>query len=197
MTYKGEIQLFFHPQAFAQGQELPNAPIRLTYIADVQPAYKKKPLTTTLRFFLQLLQATLQGLPQCTTKLCDLLHLVSQGWDTATAVAETERRLSIEALTESRIVGDERLAIEATVLLPNVKTKVRATFEVTAIVGADLTVRTHVQPKVLVVYGEQYNEKNMAEFLKGTIGSGFENWNSAVKGMREKLIARGVKGARK
>lgn len=197
MTYKGDLQLFFHPQAFAQEQEVPNAPIRLTYIADTQPVYKKKPLTTTLRFFLQLLQATLQGLPQCTSKLSDLLSLVSKGWDSAIALAETERRLSIEALTESRIVGDEKLAVEATVLLPKVKTKVRATFEVTAMVGADLEVRTHVQPRVAVIYGEQYNEKNMGEFLKSTIGSGFDAWDSAVRGMRAKLIARGVKGARK
>lgn len=100
-------------------------------------------------------------------------------------------------MTESKIIGDERLAVEATVLLPKVKTKVRATFEVTAMVGADLQVRTHVQPRVVVVYGEQYNEKNMAEFLKSTVGSGLESWDSAVRGMREKLVARGAKGARK
>lgn len=197
MIYQGEIQLFLHPQAFAQEDETPNCPIRLTYVADTQSSYKKKPLTTTLRFFLQLLQATLQGLPQCTTKLCDLLSLVSKGWDTAIALAESERRLSIEALTETKIIGDERLAVEATVLLPKVRTKVRATFEVTAMVGADLAVRTHVQPKVMVVYGEQYNEKNMTEYLRTMAGSGFEAWDAAVRGMREKLIARGVKGARK
>lgn len=197
MTYRGEIQLFLHPEAFAQEQEQLNAPVRLTYIADTHMPYKKKPLTTTLRFFLQLLQATIQGLPQCTTKLCDLLSLVSKGWDTAVALAETQRRLSIEALTESKIMGDERLAVEATVLLPKVRTKVRATFEVTATVGADLEVRTHVRPKVLVVYGEQYNEKNMGEFLRSIVGTGLESWDGAVRGMREKLIARGVKGARK
>lgn len=186
-----------HPQAFAQELETSNAPIRLTYIADTAPSYSKKPLTTTLRFFLQLLQATIQGLPQSTTKLCDLLSLVSKGWDTAVALAEAERRLSIEAMTESRIVGDERLAIEATILLPKVRTKVRATFEVTAVVGADLQVRTSMVPNVLVVYGEQYNEKNMAEFLRSTVGSGFDSWDSALRGMRDKLIARGVKGARK
>lgn len=196
MTYKSDLELHFHPQAFAQEHELSNAPIRLTYIADSQP-YKKKSLTTTLRFFLQLLQATLQGLPQCTTKIADLLSLVSNGWDTALSLAETERGLNLEALTETRILGDERLAIEANILLSRVRTKVRATFEVSATVGADLQVRTGVQPKVTVVYGEQYNEKNMAEFIRGAVGTGFEGWDVAVRGMREKLVARGPKGARK
>jgi kinetochore protein Spc7/SPC105 len=196
MTYKSDLELHFHPQAFAHEQELPNAPIRLSYIAESQ-AYKKKPLTTTLRFFLQLLQATLHGLPQCTTKVSDLLNLVSNGWDTALSLAETERRLNTEAMTDCRILGDERLAIEASILLPRVRTKVRATFEVSATVGADLRVRTNVQPGVVVVYGEQYNEKNMAEFLRTAIKPGFEEWDSAVRGMREKLVARGPKGARK
>jgi kinetochore protein Spc7/SPC105 len=103
----------------------------------------------------------------------------------------------METLTDVRILGDERLAIEASILLPRVRTKVRATFEVAASVGADLKVSTSVQPRVVVVYGEQYNEKNMSEFLRGAVGAGFEDWDVAVRGMREKLVARGPKGARK
>lgn len=195
MAYKSEVQLFFHPNAFhqeTQGQERPNAPIRLTYIAD-----GKKPLNTSRRFFLQLLQASLQGLAPCTTKISDLLSLVSNGWDTASSIVESERRLNLEALTESRIVSDEQLSISSTILLASVKTKVRATFEITASVDDDLSMNCFVEPNVLVVYGEQYNEKNMAEFLRSQIGNGFEGWDEAVAQMRAKLIARGPKGVRK
>ncbi|CAK4030654.1 Hypothetical predicted protein [Lecanosticta acicola] len=199
MTYKSELQLFFHPRALSRSSEdsleRPNAPIGLTYIEE-----GKKPMTTTLRFFLQFLRACLQGLPQCTTKISALLGLVSSGWDTASSVAEAERRLNLETLTESRIVSDEQLAVEAQVLLAKVKTKVRATFDVSARLvedGDELKVDVRCEPRVTVVYGEQYNERNMGEFLKNAVGDGVEGWDDAVRGMREKLIARGAKGSRK
>ena len=195
MTYRSQLQLFFHPKAFntsGEDSERPNAAIHLTYVAS-----EKKPLTTTLRFFLQLLQATLHALPQCSTKLSDLLTLVSDGWDTAMGVAESERRLNLEALTTSRILSDEQLAIEADVLLVKVKTKVRATFALRAGVGPDMKLNVKAEPTVAVVYGEQYNEKNMTEFVKNAVGEEIEGWDVAVRGMREKLIARGAKGARK
>lgn len=196
MAYKSELQLFFHPQSFKQPThdgEQPNAPIRLTYIADTN----KKPLTTTLRFFLQLLRATLHGIPQCTTKISNLLAFVSNGWATAAHAAESERRLNLEALTESRIVSDERLAIASNLLLSKVRSKVRATFELAVHVDEQLKVQCNVKPRVEVVYGEQYNEKNMTEFLRTLVAGGVEDWDHALRQMRQKLIARGAKGARK
>lgn len=199
MTYKSELQLFFHPRAFYRSDDesgdRPNAPIRLSYLDE-----GKKPMTTTLRFFLQFLRACLLGLPQCTTKISSLLGLVSNGWDTASSIAEAERRLNLETLTDSRIVSDEQLAVEANVLLPKVKTKVRATFDVSARLvedGDEMRMECVCAPRVLVVYGEQYNERNMGEYLRGLVGDGFEGWDAAVRGMREKLIARGAKGTRK
>lgn len=206
MTYHSEIQVFFHPRAFNNSEpnnqgRYPNAPISLTYIAD---AKTKKPLTTTLRFFLQLLRASLQALPQATTKISNLLGLVSSGWDIATQVAESERRLGIETLTTSRIVGDERLDIIADVLLPKVKTKIRASFALTASIrtkdgsgSGDLFMNVMIEPKVTVVYGELYDEKNMSKYLAGLTKSEGEGWNEAVRSMKEKLIAKGEKGQRK
>ncbi|EME48503.1 hypothetical protein DOTSEDRAFT_141595 [Dothistroma septosporum NZE10] len=195
MTYRSQLQLFFHPKAFninGESSERPNAAIHLTYVAS-----GKKPLTTTLRFFLQLFQATLHALPQSSTKLSDVLTLVSGGWDKAMGIAESERRLNLEALTTPRILSDEQLAIEADVLLVKVKTKVRASFALRAGVGADMKLSVKAEPTVAVIYGEQYNEKNMTEFVKNAIGDEVEGWDVAVRGMKEKLIARGAKGARK
>ena len=195
MSYKSEVQLFFHPNAFQQSlgsEERTNAPIRLSHVQD-----PKNSLSTTLRFFLQLLQASLQGLPQCTTKISDLLAFVSSGWDTATAISEAERQLSLEALTDCRITSDEQLSISSAILLPKVQTKVRITFEATASVDERLRLQCSIQPSVIVVYGEQYNEKNMTEFLKGLTAEGSESWAAAVSQMREKLVARGPKGTKK
>ena len=112
-------------------------------------------------------------------------------------VAESERRLNLEALTTSRIMPDEQLAIEADVLLVKVKTKVRASFALRAGVDPDMKLNVKTEPGVVVVYGEQYNEKNMTEFVKNAAGDEVEGWDLAVRGMREKLIARGAKGVRK
>lgn len=197
MTYKSQLQLYFRPTAFSShraGQQ--NAPISLIYTSSDQPG-------TTLRFFLQLLRASLQALPQSSTRVPSLLTLVSNGWETALAVAEAERRLNLEVPTESRIVSDEKLAITSSILLPRVRSKVRVTFEVEAsVVGAggeddgEMEVRTSVVPSVKVVYGEGYNEKKMGEFVAKGIAEGFEGWDATVRELREKLIARGPKGGR-
>src|ERR1700760_915297 len=125
MAYKSQLQLFFHPHTFDNANSKSNnAPISLTYTGSHQPH-----LGTTLRFFLQLLRASLLALPQASTRVPDLLNLVSSGWDTALAVAESERCLNLEAMAEARIVSDERLSISSTILLPNIRTKVRVDFD--------------------------------------------------------------------
>lgn len=193
-TYQGQLQLFFHPAAFFQpsqrNTDRPNAPISLIYTST-------KPLNTTLRFFLQLLRASLQALPQSTTRVPDLLHLVSRGWDTAQSVAEAERRLAIEGMTEARIVSDESMSMSALILLPKVRTKVRVAFDISAAVGAGeegtLELSTTVSSAVKVAYGEPYNEKKMSDFVAKEIGDGFEGWASVVRDLRERLVARGSK----
>lgn len=200
MTYKSQLELFFHPGAFqtaTQGvQNRPNAPISLSYIAtdrNEQP----KALSTTLRFFLQLLRASLHALPECSTRTSELLHLVSSGWETALMVAEAERKLEFEGMTDCRIVNDERLAIESVVLLPKVRTKVCVSFELLAAIGEGLELSMTVEPKAKVVYGQPYDEKKMTGAIAKQIGDGFECWAEAVRDLRSRLIAQGTKGLRR
>ncbi|KAK4547141.1 hypothetical protein LTR36_001362 [Oleoguttula mirabilis] len=200
MTYKSQLQLFFHPAAFQvpsqSAQSRPNAPISLSYIAQDREQ-RPRELTTILRFFLQLLRASLHALPQCSTPVGDLLALVSNGWDTALSVAESERRLCIESMTEARIVSDERLAVESTFLLPKVRTKVRVAFELLAAVGEGMELSTTTEARAWVVYGEKYNEDNMTKFVTERISDVADGWSNAVREMREKLVAKGAKGMRK
>lgn len=142
----------------------------------------------------------MHALPQFSTRVADLLSLVSKGWDTAVLIAGAEKRLDMEAMTEAQIVSDERLAISSTLLLPKVRTKVRVSFDIAAAVGEEgdgLELSTTVEPSVKVVYGEQYHEKNMTDFVAKEIDGGFEGWDGAVRELREKLIAKGPKGMRK
>jgi len=191
MTYKSSLQLFFHPSAFrTPGQEAsarPNAPIGLTYTGTTQP------LPTTIRFFLQLLRASLHALPQCTTKVSSLLHFVSSGWTTALAVAESERRLAIEGLTETRIVSDERLSIASLILLPKTKTKVRISFDILAAIGEGLALSESVEVDVRVVYGETLNEKKLKEVLQGNVSGGVDGWEGAVREVKAMLLSKSAK----
>ncbi|KAM0702084.1 hypothetical protein Q7P35_010994 [Cladosporium inversicolor] len=191
MTYKSSLQLFFHPSAFrTPGQEAstrPNAPIGLTYTGTTQP------LPTTVRFFLQLLRASLHALPQCTTKVSSLLHFVSSGWTTALAVAESERRLAIEGLTDTRIVSDERLSIASLILLPKTKTKVRISFDILAAIGEGLALSESVEVDVRVVYGETLNEKKLKEVLQGNVSGGVDGWEGAVREVKAMLLSKSAK----
>jgi kinetochore protein Spc7/SPC105 len=191
MTYKSSLQLFFQPSAFRHpGQEAsarPNAPIGLTYTGTTQP------LPTTIRFFLQLLRASLHALPQCTTKVSSLLHFVSSGWTTALAVAESERRLAIEGLTETRIISDECLSIASLILLPKTKTKVRISFDILAAIGEGLALSESVEVDVRVVYGETLNEKKLKEVLQGNVSGGVDGWEAAVREVKAMLLSKSAK----
>lgn len=197
MTYKNHLQLFFHPGAFLTTESpinRPNAPIGLTYVGPNQP------LSTTLRFFLQFLRASLQALPQSSTRVPSLLSLVSNGWDTALSVAESERRLAIEGLTDSRIVSDERLSISSFVLLPKIRTKVRVAFDILVAVGGDgdaLMLSETVEVGVKIVYGEKMNEEKLGKTVEGAVGGGVEGWEGAVRDLRERMMAGGRKGLRR
>jgi kinetochore protein Spc7/SPC105 len=201
MQYKSQLQLFLHPNAFITASNQPptirpNSPISLTYIARHRDQ-KPKELTTTLRFFLQLLRASLHALPQCTTSTKDLLHLISTGWGTALTVAESERRLNIECPTESRIISDERLAIESTLLLPKVRTKIRTCFEIFANVTEALEMDTNVNVATKVVYGEPYDEKKMTGAVGKVVGGGLEGWAEALRDLKGRLVKQGGKGMRR
>nr|POF02510.1 kinetochore protein spc7 [Quercus suber] len=204
MTYKSQLQLYFHPLSFnvsvqRPAQSRPNAPIRLTYIAQ-DGRHNPKELTTTLRFFHQLLRASLQALPQYATEISDLLNLVSGGWDTALSVAEAERSLQLVCPTNAHIISDERLAIESCILLPAVRTKIRVAFELQTSVGsngddeaAGLQLSLTIEPSTTLVYGQTYNEAKMSK----TIMDGIDNvqgWGNAVKDLKDQLI---IHGARK
>ncbi|KAM0717094.1 hypothetical protein Q7P37_006946 [Cladosporium fusiforme] len=190
MTYKSSLQLFFHPSAFRglsqAATSRPNAPIGLTYTGSTQP------LPTTIRFFLQLLRASLHALPQSATKVSSLLHFVSSGWNTALSVAESERRLAIEGLTDTRIVSDERLSITSLLLMPKTRTKVRISFDILASIGEGLDLSESVEVDVRVVYGESLNEKKMREVLQGSVGGGIEGWEGAVREVKDLLLSKGA-----
>ena len=200
MTYLNDLELYFQPSAFATGSDTPNASISLTYVGD-SAATRARPLTTSKRFFLQLIRAHLHCIPQSQTRVKELLVIVKNGWTTACAVAEGVHFLSLNYITEESILSDERMAVTSNMLLPSVQTKVKITFEI----GVGLAsggVDTEVAYKADLVYGEKFKTEKMGAFLENFCGKSVKEekdmsvWSDAVLDLAERLKATGRKGER-
>jgi kinetochore protein Spc7/SPC105 len=201
MTHMNDLELYFMPTAFSTGSNTPNQSISLAYIGDSATPHPR-PLTTSKRFFLQLIRAQLHCIPQSQTRISSLLALVKNGWAAALAVAEGVRWLEHSYITEEFILSDERMAISANMLLPTLQTKIKATFEVGVGMGKE-SVETDVSAKGEVVYGEKYGEEKMGAFLKDFCGSevkpveSMSVWADAMLDLAARLKKTGRKGERK
>lgn len=200
MAYLSDLELYFQPSAFATGTDGPNASISLSYIGD-SAAPHPRPLTTSKRFFLQMIRAQLHCIPQSQTRINELLQLIKQGWASALAVAEGVRWLEHSHITEESILSDERMAISSNMLLPSLQTKVKVTFEVGVSLGLG-AVETEVNAKAELIYGEKYSEEKMGAFLRDYCGKVVKEekdmavWAEAVQDLSSRLKATGRKGER-
>ncbi|KAJ4373947.1 hypothetical protein N0V83_002686 [Neocucurbitaria cava] len=203
LTHLNDLELFFHPSAFASNSpNSPNASISLAYIGDTATPHPR-PLTTSKRFFLQLIRAHLHCIPQSQTPISSLLSLVKNSWATALAVAEGIRCLEHSYITEEFILSDERMGVAANMLLPTVQTKVKVLFEVGVGGIGERGVETEVGVKAEVVYGEKYGEEKMGAFLRDFCGSevrdvdGMSVWADGMCDLASRLRKTGRKGERK
>ena len=157
-------------------------------------------MTTTKRFFLQLLQAHLHSIPQCRTSIQSIIRTISSTWQTALLVTEAIRFLSQTCITDESILSDERLAVDTVLLLSTLQTKVHIRFEIAATASEE--VNSTIKVEANVVYGEKYDGTKMGEFITtftdGRVGSMEEvrRWADGVEQLKERLIKRGKKGER-
>jgi kinetochore protein Spc7/SPC105 len=206
MAHKKTLQLSFQPNAFISNANTPparapNADISLRYVG---PDTTEESATeaTVKRFFLQLLRAQTYAIPQCQTRVSELLLFIQQGWDLCSRVEEALRGLESTCVSDVFICGDEKLAIEANMLLNSLGTKVRVRYEMNVSASLGNGVEAAVQVRAKVVYGEKYDEPKMGEFLsqfvKGRIGSFDElaEWSKGMEDLRLRLNRRGRKGVR-
>ncbi|KAG9198249.1 hypothetical protein G6514_010339 [Epicoccum nigrum] len=203
MTHLSDLELYFQPACFATNANppTPNGSISLAYVGDsAQP--HPRPLTTSKRFFLQLIRAQLHCLPQAQTSVAQVLALVKNGWAAARAVAEGVRWLDLAYVTDESILSDERMGVIADMLLPTLQTKVRVHFEIgVAIVQGE--VETEVGIKAEVVYGEKYGEEKMGAFLRDFCGGVVKDerdmtvWADGMVDLAQRLRKTGRKGERK
>ncbi|KAJ4990474.1 chromosome segregation protein [Stagonosporopsis vannaccii] len=203
MTHLSDLELYFQPECFATGTTppTPNGSISLAYIGDTAQPHPR-PLTTSKRFFLQLIRAQLHCIPQSETSIAAVLKLVKNGWSAALAVAEGVRWLDHSHVTEESILSDERMGVRADMLLPALQTKVRVDFEI-GVAIKDGEVETEVGVKAEVVYGEKYGEEKMGAFLRDFCGGAVKQesemtvWADGMLDLQQRLRRTGRKGERK
>ncbi|MCJ1428391.1 hypothetical protein MMC29_006301 [Sticta canariensis] len=202
MTYKRTLQLFFTPSSFmqtvpptSQTTKPENSPISLTYIADADE-YHPQFLTTEKRFFLQIIRAQLQCLPQSRMTIKGLLGLVGNNWEKACVIAEEVRVLDTSFITEPMIQSDEMMTIRSMLLLRDMRTKIEIGFKVTVQSQETSTeLNVAIRPSAKVVYGEGLKENKMLEFIEQKIEGKSERgmWAKTVRELKERLNARGRK----
>jgi kinetochore protein Spc7/SPC105 len=201
MTHLNDLELYFQPPSFATGDDTPNGSISLAYVGDSAIPHPR-PLTTSKRFFLQLIRASLHCIPQSQTRITDLLTLVKHGWTTALAVAEGIRWLEHTYVTDEFILSDDRMGISANMLLPTLQTKVKVTFDIGVSLSSE-GINTDVVTKAEVVYGEKYGEEKMSAFLRDFCGTEVRKhddmvvWADGLLDLAERLRKTGRKGERK
>jgi kinetochore protein Spc7/SPC105 len=201
MRHLHDLELYFQPSAFLTGGNTPNQSISLAYIGDSATPHPR-PLTTSKRFFLQLIRAHLHCISQSQTRICDLLAIVRNGWATALAVVDGVHWLDHNYITEESILSDERIGVSANMLLPTLQTKVKVTFEVGVSLSSD-GVQTDVTHKAEVVYGEKYGEEKMGAFLRDFCGTEVKKiddmavWADGMLDLAARLRKTGRKGERK
>ncbi|KAH4072739.1 hypothetical protein HBH50_063570 [Parastagonospora nodorum] len=201
MTHLNDLELYFQPSAFMTGGNTPNQSISLAYVGDSATPHPRS-LTTSKRFFLQLIRAHLHCIPQSQTRILDLLTVVKNGWATALAVVDGVRWLEHNYITDEFILSDERIGISANMLLPTLQTKVKVTFEVGVSLSSD-GVQTDVTPRAEIVYGEKYGEEKMGAFLRDFSGNEVRKiddmavWADGMLDLAARLKKTGRKGERK
>ena len=197
MTYKRSLQLYFSPSTFRPASstiedrtlDKENSPISLTYIADTTLP-RPQSLTTEKRFFLQIIRAHLQCLHQPSTPLSSLLSFISSSWTSALQIADEISNLNTSYITDASITSDDVMAVDCSVLLVPMRTRVVVTFEV-RVGSGEGGLRAGIKVGARVVYGEGLKEGKMGEFVKGRIEKGGVAWVEGVRELEGRCLARG------
>ncbi len=215
MTYKRRLNLTLDMSSFQPGSA-PRKAIDATVSLNTS-AYEagiSNDLSKSSReiheIFIEAINSQLHTLISSLSRPLDILKLVSSFWSKASIVAEEIRLLQLYYPSEITLAHEHDLggfAINTTLLLPSLKTKVRVMFEVSFHLadGTQTGRMVSVTPHAAVVYGERFDRAKMQEFLQGYVnpfvlrdaeskklgGTGNGRWVDAVKALGKALVTRG------
>jgi hypothetical protein len=177
-----------------------NQPISLTYNPPKGLYRKDETYPPTIhRFFVQHLQARLPTMSYTvpSPKLKSVLDLVSSGWDLTSMVYQEAARIRFKFHTIEKIIDDSTLMIQSMVLLKEPKeisrqTKILAQFFI-KLKGEASDLEYDLEIKLLTVYGQQFMEQKMIEFItkriRGPDGKlQIKGWRQALEAMKTAML---------
>lgn len=205
MSFRREIELVFDVASFmgshsTHTRSASNSRIDLWYIAanrerDPQPSTPEK------EFFVQAIRDYVRSLDQASTKISTLLRTVAAAWIKAGTVTNDIRVLNCTFPTGATRTGDASLAVEVTLLLAPLQTKVVLVLGLHANHTA-AGLQVGLVPQAKVIYGEHFKVDNVCEYLSTRMGDRIlskeenlerEPWSDIVVELHERLLARGRK----
>ena len=185
MSYKSELEFFFHPLAFmaanSNATQAAGSSLSLRYTGEASA------VPTGERFFLQLLRAQLQMLSHGSVPVNAVLSLISTTWDMAQGVAEACRSMSIERPTKALIFSDERLQIVTSIFMAETQSKVAATINLHAVVRSDREIDFVVGSDVEIVYGSAANHDTARKQFSESTATGPSGWQAAIMQLEDTL----------
>lgn len=198
MTYQREIELVFDISSFGGGNPS-NSRVDLWYIAANRD---RDPLPTSpeKEFFVQCIRDHVRGMAaQSQTKIRDMLGVIGEAWKKANHVVANVRLLNCTFPTQVARTSDSSIAIQSTLLLAPLETKVEVTL---ALQGQHTQgqLQVSITPQARVVYGEHFKIDNVKEYLATRIGPSVavkekdgeaEPWSNVIVELHERLLARG------
>lgn len=195
MTYQQEIELVFNILSFRPGNAS-DSRIDLWYIA-ANRDHDPLPPSPEKDFFVQCIRDHVRGMTLSQTKIRNMLGVISGAWKMANHVAANVRLLNCTFPTKVARTSDSSIAIQSTLLLIPLETKV----EITLALNGQHTqggLQVSIAPQARVVYGEQFKSDKLTEYLTTRIGTsvvteGAETWSDVVVELRERLLGRGRK----
>lgn len=196
MTYQREIELVFDISAFSPGSPPSDSRIDLWYIA-ANRDHDPLPPSPEKDFFVQCIRDHVRGMTLSQTKIRDMLSVISGAWKMANHVAANVRLVNCTFPTKVARTSDSSIAIQSTLLLIPLETKVEITL---ALHGRHTQggLQVSVAPQARVIYGEQFKSDKLTEYLTTRIGTsvvteGAEPWSDVIVELRERLLGRGRK----
>lgn len=185
MTYRREIELLIDVGSFR--------PVDVRFA----PGSREQQASTDMQFMIRYIGQRVRTLSTVgASQLSDLLRMVGKGWDKARLVARQISRINMVFPTKVAQTSETSLSVTSRLLLVPLKTLIEVGLRLDGSDGSDDNDVMAVSVSARVVYGEQFNEGKMGEFLAARIGQRVEagqDWSDAFVELRRRLVAKGGK----
>ena len=202
LTHGKDIHVTFQPSSWITESNAPASNLENSTV-DLQCTASNFSSSAIKQFFFSFLSTKAKSLVQHETRASNLLSLIRSGWDLCQRLEAAAHSLELGGLTDATVISEEKVALDTTLYLSMLETKIRIRYGISVLVTDAFDVQARVKVIAKVVYGEKYDEPKMMEFLSQYVEDlqvtdleGVRKWAAGVEDLRGRLIRRGRKNVR-